>query len=268
MSAPAVRPRIGTAQTPAAGTQSATRVADVLLLFGSTTEALGVTTIARSLGLSKAVVHRILQSLASRQMLVVDETRGLYRLGPATAALGRRALQDLDLRAVARPVLHELQAATTETTTLSALVGEARVYLDEVVSRQEIRMAVELGRPFPLHAGASSKAILAFAAPGLRTAAIERALRGDDQRPPADLRALERELTEIRHVGAAISRGERDPGAASVAAPLFAADGAVTGAISACGPVYRFDDAAVARLTPLVIAAARKITAQLGERAV
>ena len=60
------------------------------------------------------------------------------------------------------PVLRELQAGTGETTTVSAYVPGGRVYLDQVESAQEIKMTVELGRRFPLHAGSSSTCILAF----------------------------------------------------------------------------------------------------------
>ncbi|MGM9295215.1 IclR family transcriptional regulator domain-containing protein, partial [Campylobacter jejuni] len=47
------------------------------------------------------------------------------------------------------------------TATLSARQGWTRVYVDQVLSPREIRMAVPLGTHHALHAGSSSKAILA-----------------------------------------------------------------------------------------------------------
>jgi IclR family transcriptional regulator, acetate operon repressor len=250
-------------EAPSAGTLAAARVGDVLLMFAGEAGPIGVTAIARQLGISKAVVHRILQSLVSRGLLAVDAKGGGYVLGPAVAALGARALQDLDLRTFAQPALRELQAETAETTTVSLLVGAARVYLDQVVSQREIRMTVELGRTFPLHAGSSGKAILAFAAPDLR----ERVLRGElgslTPDTVVDAERLGRELDAIAAAGVAASRGEREQGAASVAAPVFDFDGGVIGAISVCGPVTRFTDEAVERHTPLVIAAAKRVSARL-----
>ena len=64
------------------GTETAARVADVLLLFAGGPQYLGVSAISRELGLSKAVVHRILQSLVSREMLRTDPGVPGYRLGP------------------------------------------------------------------------------------------------------------------------------------------------------------------------------------------
>ena len=45
---------------------------------------------------------------------------------------------------------------------LSVLVGDGRIYVDQVTPPREIVMSVSLGHRFPLHAGSSSKALLAF----------------------------------------------------------------------------------------------------------
>jgi IclR family acetate operon transcriptional repressor len=247
-----------------AGTESAGRVADVLALFTTGAAALGVSEISRELGLSKAVVHRILQSLASRSFVETDpQTRG-YRLGPGAVALGARALRDLDLRRAASPVLRRLREATAETTTLSAPIGGSRVYLDQYESPQEIKMTVELGRPHPLHAGASSRAILAFLPEESRETVIAGGLARLTPETIGDPGELRRRLAEVHSTGYATSHGERQHGAGSVAAPVFGMDGEVTGAISVCGPVSRFDPATVERYVPLVCRAAADISRSLG----
>lgn len=254
---------ISTESVPDSGTEAATRVADVLLLFASGPAALGVSEISRRLGLSKTVVHRILRSLVSRG-LVASNARGRnYSLGPAAAALGARALADLELRRVALPVLRRLQRETGETTTLSELVGTARVYLDQVPSFKEIKMTVEVGRPFPLHAGASSKAILAFAPPELCEFVLEGPLETLTPLTLTDRGELEAELARVRETGTAVSCGERQSGAGSVAAPVIGMDGYALGSISVCGPVNRFGEEIVGRMRPLVLDAAREISRAL-----
>jgi IclR family acetate operon transcriptional repressor len=244
------------------GTQSAERVAEVLLAVGDGHPDARVSEIARRLHLSKSVVHRILRSLA-RKGLVAPGAGGTYRLGAAAAGLGATALRELDLRGAAMPVLRSLRAATGETATLSALLDGGRVYLDQLVSAQQIRMEVELGRRFPLHAGASSKAILAVAPADLR----ERVLAGELERLTpktiVDAARLRRELRRVARDGVAVSRGERQPGAGSVAAAVLGPLGDVLGSISVCGPASRFDDATCARLAPLVRCAAADIEAAL-----
>ncbi|HEX6499985.1 MAG TPA: IclR family transcriptional regulator [Micromonosporaceae bacterium] len=246
------------------GTEAATRVADVLLMFAKGPSALGVSEIARELGLSKAVVHRILQSLASRSLVRADAGTREYRLGPGAIALGVRALRDFDLRRAARPTLRRLRDATRETTTLSARVQDTRIYLDQYESPQEIKMTVPLGRPYPLYAGASSRVILAF----LPEETIERIiadglepLTAETIRDPVELRRV---LAATRTSGWSASCGERQQGAGSVAAPVFGIDGDVVGAISVCGPVNRFDASAVERYVPLLHAASEEVSRALG----
>ncbi|QRP47744.1 IclR family transcriptional regulator [Amycolatopsis sp. FDAARGOS 1241] len=247
------------ASPDSSGTEAAARVADVLLLFTGGPRYLGVSAISRELGLAKAVVHRILQSLVSREMLATDPGVSGYRLGPAAVALGASALRRFDARTVATPVLRRLRDETGETTTLSGLVGDERVYLDQFESPREIKMTVEIGRRFPLHAGSSGKVILAFLPGDRREALLARDLPALTEKTITTADELRGALTETAREGVAVSLGERQPGAGSVAAPLFGPDGEVHGSISICGPQYRFTPEAVARYRGLVRDAAGEI---------
>ncbi|GAA2401491.1 IclR family transcriptional regulator [Actinomadura vinacea] len=241
------------------GTEAAARVADVLLLFAGGPRYLGVSAISRELGISKAVVYRILQSLVSREVLATDEGAAGYRLGPAAVALGASALRRFDARVAATPVLRRLREETGETTTLSGLVGDERVYLDQFESPREIKMTVDLGTRFPLHAGSSGKVILAFLPAERREAVLSRPLAALTERTVTDEAALREELAAIAAGGVAVSLGERQADAGSVAAPLIGPDGEVHGSISVCGPRYRFTPEAVDRYRALVRDAAEEI---------
>jgi DNA-binding IclR family transcriptional regulator len=248
------------------GTESATRVADVLLLFANEVDTLGVSEVGRRLGLSKAVVYRILQSLASREFLAFDKGTRAYRLGPAAAMLGARALRGHDLRRTALPVLRRLQEVSGETATVSDLVGIRRAYIDQVPSLKEIKMTVEVGRSFPLHAGASGRVILAFSPSDLRETVLSGSLEALTPLTPTERAPLEEELARVRKDETAVSWGERQVGAASVAAPVFGVDGYAIGSLSVCGPVDRFDDEMVERVRLLVKDAAGEVSRGLGWR--
>ena len=235
-------------------------MADVLLAVSAESRPVGVTDLARRLGLSKAVVHRILQSLESRALLSYDPGARTYEIGPAAVVLGSRALRDQELRRVARPVLRHLQTATGETTTVSALVGTSRIYLDQVVSGRELKMMVEVGRPFPLHAGSSSKAILAFVSADLREQVLARELPPLTPQTITDRQTLEDELVLVRQRGVAVSRGERQHGAGSIAAPVRDDHGDVVGSLSICGPINRFTSPVLRQYTPLVRRSADEVS--------
>ncbi|MBB5873357.1 DNA-binding IclR family transcriptional regulator [Allocatelliglobosispora scoriae] len=241
------------------------RAMDVLLFFGRSGQPdLGVTEIATALGITKAAVHRILTALRSRDLITVDPATRRYALGHAAVALGRAYLARTDLRAMAAPELRHLAEQTGETATLSLRRGDTRLYVDQVVPDQELRMEVTLGIPYPLHAGGSSKAFLAF----LAEAEIEEYLARHPLEPMTDKTVtdpvkLRKELASIRKKGFATSLGERQAGAASLAAPIFDHDGHVVAVLSVAGPAARFKPDHTDAATQLLEAAGR-ISAQLG----
>jgi len=222
-------------------TTSVERAIDVLMLFTTSQGAtLGITEIATELDISKAVVHRILTSLCDRDVVIADPETRRYSLGPGVLQLASAYRSRLDLRTLARQTLVQLSRTTDETATLSLRHGWSRTYVDQVTPDREVTMTVSLGRMFPLHAGASSKALLAFLPSEeidayLATGAID-ALT---PQTIVDRDALRSELESIRRVGYAVSFGERQAGAASVAAPVFSDEGPV-GVVSICGPLERF----------------------------
>lgn len=242
------------------GTEAADRVADVLLLFARSDASLGVSGIARDLSLSKAVVHRILQSLLSRSLVQVVPGQVTYRLGPAAIGLGTRAWGQLDVRSVAAPILKRLRDQTRETTTLSILVGRHRIYLDQFESPQEIKMMIEIGPRFALHSGASSRAILAHL-PSTYVAEAVRELHRE--RPGFNEAAYTAELEATRHRGWTTSSNERGTGSASIAAPFFDSAGNALGSISASGPVFRYPGDHLPDHASLVVSAAEQITEAL-----
>lgn len=244
-------------RTSDGGTETADRVADVLVLFSRADAPLGVSDIARTLGISKAVVHRILRSLSSRGLLQRLSESSNYALGPAAIGVGNNAWSQSDYRSVAAPVLRVLRDKTRETATLSVLSSHSRIYLDQYESPQEIKMIVELGVRHPLHSGASSRAILAFLPPAYIEEAMSQAAslrEGFDEEEQRD------KLEETRASGYAASLNERKIGAASIAAPFFDATGNVLGSVSACGPVFRFDETGVRSQAALVKVAASDLT--------
>jgi DNA-binding IclR family transcriptional regulator len=247
------------------GTESAERVADVLLSFTRTDDPLGVSSIARQLDLSKAVVHRILQSLVSRKLVQYSSESRDYRLGSAAAALGAHALRQLDIRSVARLPLMDLRDATGETTTLSLLSADKRIYIDQYESPNEVKMTVELGRIHPLHAGASSRAILAHLPPEFIARVAGERLVQTTAHTITDAKHLLKSLDLVRELGYSRSFGERQADAGSLAAPVFGPQRDVVGSISICGPIARFTDDRVERFVPMLKATAAEISRLLQE---
>ncbi len=242
------------------------RALDALSLFAeSSSPSLGVTEIAQALGLSKAVVHRILASFRAKGFVELDETTRRYSLGPKILFLGLTYLDRVDVVSVAREAMARLCAETGETATLSVRSGGHRVYVDQVTPPRDVKMSVALGLPYPLHAGASSKAFLAFLPAEDIDAYLAQDLGKLTDKTVVDPKALRKELARIRELGYAQSFGERMEGACAVAAPVFGRDGLPAGVISVCGPLERFRGSAAAA-AELLLTNTRDASARLGFR--
>lgn len=229
-------------------------------------ETLGVSTIARELRLPKAVAYRILKELVADDFLSFNEETKRYRLGAGALAVGLAALRALDVPDTARRYLGRLVRDSGETATLSVRQGWYRVYIDQVLSPHEVCMSVSLGTRHALHSGSSSKAILAALPDHEVDEYLSQPLAPVTPYTITDPHLLREELGRIRLRGYAVSIGERQNGAGSVAAPVRYATGQVFGSISLCGPQDRFTPEACAAHGALVAKAAAEISAELGYR--
>jgi len=241
------------------------RAADVLMYFAqSPSPTLGVTEIAGALGMSKAVVHRILASLRGRGLIELDPASRRYSLAVGAMRLGLAYLDHLDVRRIAVPEMAALSRRTGETATLSIRTGWARVYLDQVTPAREVFMSVTLGVPYPLHVGAPSKAFLAFLTDEeideyLSRGPLEQ-LTGESITDAAELRG---ELAGIRERGWAQSAGERTADAAAVAAPVLDHHGRPVAVIGVCGPRERLRDQAEA-CAAVLVESAHRLSVRMG----
>ena len=240
------------------------RAADVLLHLASFPgQDLGVTEIAEALTLPKAAVHRVLASLRTRELVELDERTHRYSLGVAAMRLGTAYVDGIDVRSMARPHLMDLCRTTRETATLSVPLGaRARIYVDQVLPDREVLMSVTQGDPYPLHAGASSRVLLAFQPPEDVEAYL--ALPELDRltaNTVVDRDALRAELDDVRNKGWAMSVAERQEGAASVAAPVRDHTGTAIAVISVSGPSERFTESVDTHREALMA-----VTAELSRR--
>jgi DNA-binding IclR family transcriptional regulator len=243
------------------------RTAEVLTAFArADSQTLGVTEIAQELEISKAVVHRILNSLRAKGFIEIEPESRRYLLGPTALAVGLAFLRHVDVRELARPVLRDLGERTEETATLSIRSGWNRIYIDQVTPPREVKMTVALGRSFPLHAGSSSKVLLAYLSPE----EIDEYLSIADFEALTELTItdpdrLRDELDQIRSQGYARSLGERQSGAGSVAAAILDHSGRAIASMSLCGPIERFR-AEMDKAAELIVAAGQRLSSQMGYR--
>jgi len=267
MAAPATGRRSSVLDRPRADAESpvrsVARATDIMLALQDGPQSLG--RIAQRSGLTKPTAHRLLASLAHRQMVVQDPASGDYMLGPGVFGIADAVMRGVaGLGVIVGPVLERLSAATGETVALYVRAGLERICIGQVPSPQPVRYTAAVGAAQPLHSGAMGKLLLAFVDDDEQRQLLDLLpLKALTDRTITDRRALEAELALIRGRGHAISRGERAKGVAAMSAPIFAGDGKILAALSVIGPDTRLGDAVLARMRPALLGAAHEITQQV-----
>jgi DNA-binding IclR family transcriptional regulator len=239
--------------------------ARLLKAFLTREESIGVSELARRLGLGKSNVHRLLTTLVAEGLVEQDPRTGGYRLGIVMFELGEAVKVHLDLHAAAGPVLAHLREQTGESSQVGVLDGDEVVYVDRLESAHSLRLFTETGRRVPAHCTSSGKILLAHRPEGdrerfLTTGALTR-LTPHTITDPAALRA---ELATVRARGWAEAVNEREVGVASIAAPIRDIHGEVVAAISIGAPLARFGAVPRRRIARALVEAGEAVSRRLG----
>lgn len=251
-------------KTPGTPADSTTgRVSEVLLAFAGAERPLGVTDIARSTGLSKAVVHRIVQELCNNAWVWQNPRTRKYQPGMSAFALSDAANQSSQFRRYGMELLADLTERTGETSTLSGRIGHRRVYVGQVESSQLVRISVQVGAALPLTVGASGAAILAFLPESEIEAALKLPIPAIRDRTLTEPKAIRERLRETLERGYARTEGERVAEATSVAAPVRNRFDEVVGSISVAALASRMSAQREDQLARDVVATADALSSHL-----
>lgn len=221
--------------------RSAERTLELLAAALRSPEPSSLTQLAHRCGLDTSTAARLLDQLERLGWLARSAEAKRYDIGPLFVELGARALGRTDLRAIAAPHLRRLRDASEETVTLHVRAGRQRVCVDGAESPHVIRRAALIGEVVSLEEGVTGRAILAFI--------------DDPVASPV--------LAEVRRQGMASGTGERAPGVAVLAVPVFDATGVVA-AITIGGPADRWTDRRIRAFAPVALEAADRVSRSLG----
>lgn len=194
--------------------------------------------LVRAGGYSKTATYRLLLTLESAGWLL-RTSQGSFRLTLKAFQVGSSAVDSLDVRREAVPIMRALAAATGDTVYL-VVPDAGRAVCLERVDGKGVRVAdLNVGGSQPLHLGAGPRALLAFGEEELLPA-LEQV--GLEQRTASSLsnpETLAADLAETRGRGYAISRGDATSGVGALGAPVFDARKQVVAALSVGGLLER-----------------------------
>ena len=240
----------------------------LLECFGAGREELSLVELARGIGMTRSAAYRLVYTLAELGFLARNPERKSYRLGPRVLNLGFAYLASQELAEIARPHLEALRDRTDCSAHLAVLDGTEIVYIARYADKKALTSRISVGTRFPAHATSMGRAILAqLPADEVRRRFNGRALARFSAATPTTLKALLATLEADRARGHIVSRSNFEAGIASVAAPVFDADGAVVGAINISTPEATVPGNALeTTIKDQVVHTAKTISEWLGHR--
>jgi IclR family acetate operon transcriptional repressor len=226
------------------------RVMRILDIIASEPEGVRVTDLATTLGLNRAIPHRLLAELIELGYVVQNPATERYRATFRLGSLGLRQLETAGIFRWAQDELHALAATSRELVRLAVASGAV---LRFVAKAQGAGSALILdsasGSDVVLHATASGKAWLSTLSDDeARSILVSRGLAAKTPRTSTDLDRVMVELAKARQTGYAHTIEEMEPGVNAIASPVVprgSLDGRGVGTVSIAGPA--------ARLTPEVL---------------
>ncbi len=205
----------------------------------------GLAELCTRTGLPRATAHRLAAALEFHRLLIRD-SGGRWQLGPALPELATQVSDPL--LAAGAMVLPELREITGESVQLYRREGTTRVCVAALEPTAGLRDTVPVGARLPMTAGSAARVLLAYSDTATQ----------QDVLPSAKF--TERTLAEVRRRGWAHSAAEREPGVASVSAPVRDRSGTVIAAVSVSGPIDRMGRQPGARWAGDVMAASEALT--------
>jgi DNA-binding IclR family transcriptional regulator len=196
--------------------------------------------------LSRPTTHRLALA-CERHGLLARAEDGRFRLGGRLVGWAAQASGPVGLARAAGPVLERLVELTGESAQLYVREGDRRICIATHERRSGLRDTVPVGAVMPLDLGSGGKVLLAWA-------------------PDRGRFGLDAALSAVRTAGFAQTSGEREPGVASVSAPVRDATGTVVAAVSVSGPAERIGPDPGARWAGALLEAAADVAAGVTSR--
>jgi DNA-binding IclR family transcriptional regulator len=226
---------------------------------------LGIQRLSEELGMNKSTVFRFLSTLCSLGYVQQNPVSKQYSLTFKFFQIGRGININLTLASQVRPFMEMLLKETGESVHLAVLQGLKVLYIDQVESRNSLRVNVEIGKTFPAYSVGVGKAILAY----MPETEVISLFQGEvfikfTDKTINSLDALLENLKEVRKHGYALDDEECMAELACIAVPLFSS-GAPVAAMSVTFPRFRYSRGGKGekKIVDLVLSYGKKLNALL-----
>ena len=189
--------------------------------------------------LGKCTIHRILATF--KEMNYIDQSKedNTYYATIKIFELGNSVTDKMPIKKIAKPYLQRLYDECNETVNLAVVTGDNIIYLDKIMTKEPLRIDLEVGKKVPIYCSSLGKAILAYSNRRDFTSInfekfTEKTIVGSEE--------LIKELEDIKLNGYAFDDEEYIEYLSCLAVPIKSKDGSAIASISIATPTIRLND--------------------------
>ena len=242
---------------------SLARGLEVICAFTRSRPRMTLSDVARSTGMSRATVRRLLLTLVKEDY--AEKTGKYFSLKPKVLELGYSALASMDIVEVSQPIINELADKVQESVFAVMLAGDDVVYVARATSQRVINVSVSVGSRSPAYAVSSGRVLLAAQPQDMLLNYLDRLklekLTPNTVSSKVKLRQL---IEEVRRSGYAVVDQELEIGLGSISVPILDGGDKVIAALNIGTPSVRTSlQDMETRLLPELRVASQRITAAL-----
>ncbi len=244
--------------------QSLDRGIQILLILAQKNSR-GITELAEELGVDKSTVSRLIETLRNRDMVRIDPDTKKYRLGFRILHLGEALKDNLNVIAIARPMLLSLSAQINESVHFCAYNNNCVYVMDQVRSSKNYALSATVGMIEPLHCSSVGKCILAFRRPETILALLDDyTFTAYTEHTITDKEELLKNLEQIRTLGFALDDEEIALGVRCIAVPVYDYRNSVRYSIGVSGPKTNLNSATIESYVKRMTETTKRLSAAIG----
>lgn len=249
------------------GVQSLIRAFSILEQIAESPEGLSLAELSKAVSLHNSTTFHLVKTMVSLGYIRQNRNTKRYHMGRMVFSLAANSRSELDLLAIASPILNDLAQSSGETTHMAIFSGGEVMIVAKVSGAGAFELRERHGGVRPGHATALGKVLLA----ACTRDQVDRYVRAHGlpaltDRTITGTRRLHRELDIVRSGGIAFDDGEFDAEVCCLAVPVHDFTGSVAAAIGISGPVWRVNLRSLEAMQDLAKDAAAKLSEELGGR--
>jgi IclR family acetate operon transcriptional repressor len=241
------------------------RALALLEAMGDEARGIGLSDLARKVGVPISTVHRLLVTLQGRGFVRYDQRAGVWGIGRTALAVGANFAETRNLMASAKPIIERIGGESRELINLGVLEDRRVIFLSRYDPGDRRVSPPRTSQAIPAHCSSIGKAIMA----SLPDRELH-ALVGSRKLPAVTAKSIVEPPTllsacrTIRQAGFAIDDEENTIGLRCVAAPIFDEYGRPVAALSIAASAQRLKNEQLAAFGGMLASAAQRITDACG----